>query len=494
MKIKISILFLTAILIIIIAGFRGTDNSTISAETQECIECHRSINPGIVADWENSLHSRTTVTLSLAKPEPERRISSFNIPEERKNIVIGCYECHGLEKRSHKDNFEHFGHSINLVVSPDDCATCHETEVKEYQHSKKGYALDILRKNQVYSKLVDTYTSLQTLNDKNELESTIFSHSKNESCYACHGTEIEVKGLKKIETDFGEIEVPELTNWPNTGVGRINPDGSFGACTSCHPRHNFSIEIARKPSTCGQCHLEPDVPAYNVYKESKHGTISENFENKFDFNAVPWVAGRDFTSPTCATCHNSLIADAQGNIIAERTHDFGARLWVRIFGLPFAHNQPITPKTYEIVNNDNQQLPTTFANVAARDFLINENEISGRKNKMGKICQSCHGSSWYTSHFANLDSTIIITNKMTQTATDMVSLAWENKIADPENPFDEPIEQLWVSTWLIYSNSIRYAMAMSGPDYAGFKNGYYNLSNTLQQMQSSLNQKKKRKQ
>ena len=236
-------------------------------------------------------------------------------------------------KGSHKDNFEHFGQSINLVVSPNDCATCHETEVKEYQHSKKGYALDILRKNPVYSKLVNTYTSMQTLNDKNELESSVLSHSKNESCYACHGTEIGVKGLKKIETDLGEIEVPELTNWPNTGVGRINPDGSFGACTSCHPRHNFSIEIARKPSTCGQCHLEPDVPAYNVYKESKHGTISENYENKFDFNAVPWVAGRDFTSPTCATCHNSLIADAQGNIIAKRTHDFGERLWVRTFRL-----------------------------------------------------------------------------------------------------------------------------------------------------------------
>ena len=82
---------------------------------------------------------------------------------------------------------------------------------------------------------------------------------------------------------------------------------------------------------------------------------------------------------------------------------------------------------------------------------------------------------------------------MTQTATDMVSVAWKNNMADPENPFDEPIEQLWVSTWLIYSNSIRYAAAMSGPDYAGFKNGYYSLSNTLKQMQSSLSQKKKQK-
>jgi hypothetical protein len=493
MNIKISIFLFSLVLVILIAGFRGENNSNISIQTQECIECHRGITPGIVADWENSLHSTTSVSISRIKPEPERRISSTDIPEDITNFVVGCYECHGLEKGNHKDNFEHFGHSINLVVSPNDCATCHETEVREYQHSKKGYALDILRKNPIYSKFVNTYTSLQTLNDKNELKSTMLSHSKNESCYACHGTEVGVTGLKKIETDLGEIEVPALTNWPNMGVGRINPDGSFGACTSCHPRHNFSIEIARKPSTCGQCHLEPDVPAYNVYKESKHGTIAENFENKFDFDAVPWVAGRDFTSPTCATCHSSLITDTEGNIIAKRTHDFGERLWVRIFGLPFAHNQPITPKTYEILNSDNLTLPTSFANIPAKDFLISDDEISERKNKMGKICKSCHGSSWVTSHFTNLDSTIISTNKMTQTATDMVSLAWKNKLADPGNPFDEPIEQQWISTWLIYSNSIRYAAAMSGPDYAGFKNGWYELSNTLQQMQSSLNQKKKRK-
>ena len=79
--------------------------------------------------------------------------------------------------------------------------------------------------------------------------------------------------MKKIFSKVGEIDVPDLANWPNQGVGRINPDGSLGACTSCHPRHSFSIEVARKPYTCSQCHLEPYVPAFEVYKESKHGNI-----------------------------------------------------------------------------------------------------------------------------------------------------------------------------------------------------------------------------
>ncbi len=53
---------------------------------------------------------------------------------------------------------------------------------------------------------------------------------------------------------------------------------------ACHPRHSLSIEIARRPSTCGQCHLEPDAPAYNVYKESKHGNIFESKKSEWTWD------------------------------------------------------------------------------------------------------------------------------------------------------------------------------------------------------------------
>lgn len=490
MKTRLIVTFSSAAIVFLLFSFLKTDNLSISPQSQECIDCHRAITPGIVYDWEAGLHSKTTPAMAKSYPEIERRISTVDIPETLANVVVGCYECHSLNGDRHKDNFEHFGFNINVVVSPNDCATCHQTEVNQYQHSKKGYAVDNLRKNPIYSLLVGTYTDIKTLDANHALQSFRSEHSENESCYACHGTEVNVSGTKTIETDLGEIEVPVLTNWPNMGVGRINPDGSSGACTSCHPRHGFSIEIARKPSTCGQCHLEPDVPAYNVYKESKHGTIYDHMEKKMNFSSVPWVVGRDFTAPTCATCHNSLITDADNNIIAERTHNFGSRLWVRIFGLPYAHPQPIQGSTFEIVNSDNQPLPTTFANLAASDFLIDENEMKIRKNVMGKVCKSCHGASWVNAHFNNLDSTVITTNRMTKTTTDLISLAWKNKTADPANPFEEPIEQMWVSSWLLYANSIRYATAMSGPDYAGFKNGWYDLSNTLRQMHSNLNQNK----
>jgi hypothetical protein len=55
--------------------------------------------------------------------------------------------------------------------------------------------------------------------------------------------------------------------------GRPNSDGTLGTCTACHTRHTASVEVARLPSTCGQCHLGPDHSQIEIYEESKHGVL-----------------------------------------------------------------------------------------------------------------------------------------------------------------------------------------------------------------------------
>ncbi len=40
--------------------------------------------------------------------------------------------------------------------------------------------------------------------------------------------------------------------------------------------------------------------------------------------------------------------------------------------------------------------------------------------------------------------------------------------------------------WLFYGNSVRYAAAMGGPDYASFKNGWWALNTNLQEMHEAL--------
>ncbi len=479
---KIYVLAFTFITLIFVNNIIAQPQK-ISEETETCIDCHGTIHPGIVHDWQKSRHAVTSPVDALKKKKLERRISADKVSTNLNNSVVGCYECHSLNPEKHKDNFDHYDFKINVIVTPNDCKACHPVEVKQYANSTKAHAVGNLAKNPVYSTLVNNTISVKKLK-KNKIMWDKASHiTEKETCYGCHGTVIKIKGTKTIITEDDEIEVPDMTGWPNQGVGRINPDGSMGACTACHSRHAFSIEDARKPYTCSQCHLEPDVPAYNVFKESKHGNIFSSRGYKWNFNNVPWVVGKDFTAPTCAVCHNSQITDPDGNIIAERNHNFDSRIWERIFGLPYSHPHPIHGATHTIKNADGLPLPTSFSNQAASEYLIDKNEVKVRKDKMKRTCKSCHSTDWVNNHFEEFDKTNAETNQMILTSTKLMQKAWDLGLADNKNPFDEEIEIIWTEQWVFYANSIRYASAMTGAyDYAAFKNGWWELSKGLQKM------------
>jgi hydroxylamine dehydrogenase len=312
----------------------------------------------------------------------------------------------------------------------------------------------------------------------------------NLSCLGCHGSVVQVAGVDTVHSDIGDVVMPRLTNWPNQGVGRINPDGTKGSCTACHTRHSFSLEIARKPYTCAQCHLEPDVPAWEVYRESKHGNIFLSKGEGWDMENVPWVVGKDFQAPTCATCHNSTLVSSDGTVIAERNHDFGSKLWVRLFGLIYSHPQPKSGNTTVIRNKDGLPLPTTFAGEIAAGFLIDSTEQATRIARMEQMCQSCHGTPWVEQHFAHLDTIEHETDGMTKSATQLVVKAWQEGLEDKTNPFDEAIERMWVEQWLFYANTMRYSAAMTGaPDYEAFEDGWWDMTKNLVQMKDMIDLK-----
>ena len=464
----------------------------LSDETLECVECHQIYTPGIVADWRASRHSKTTVEEALNKPELERRVSGTEIPEDLLSVAVGCFECHGLNPEAHADNFEHEGFNVNVVVSPNDCAVCHETDVNEYSGSKKAHAVGNLDKNPVYFALVETITGLKDFEEDDLVQLGSSGNTKGETCFACHGTRVTVAGKKTVKTAYADMEFPDLENWPNQGVGRLNPDGSRGSCTACHPRHSFSIAIARKPYTCLQCHLNPDVPGWEVYRESKHGNIFLSTGAAWNWDSVPWEVGKDFRAPTCAACHNALMVDAEGEIIARRTHDFGARLYVRIFGLIYSHPQPKAGNTDIIKNADGMPLPVTLTGQPASDFLIGEAEQARRRKDLVRICAACHSTSWAQGHFDQLDAAVTETDKMILTTTKLMLTAWNSGLVNLENPFDEGLEQKWTAQWLFYANSIRYGSAMGGPDYSTFKNGWWNLTKNLQDIKDFIELKKEK--
>ncbi len=373
------------------------------------------------------------------------------------------------------------GTNVHIVVTPNDCKTCHPTEVEQYAGSKKAHALGNLLRNPVYHELVDTVIGVKTIESGQITSQQPSQSTLKDVCFGCHGTKVDVDGTTQIQTRMGKLTLPQLTNWPNQGVGRENPDGSKGSCTSCHTRHQFSIEEARKPYTCSQCHGEPDVPAWPVYKFSKHGNIFSARHHTWNFDSVPWVVGKDFTAPTCATCHNSLIVSSNNEVIAERTHDFGSRLYLRIFGLIYAHPQPKSGDTTVLQNADGLPLPTTFQGQLAQQYLIDEAEQQHRWDTLKTVCKSCHSTQWTDRHFATFEQTVSEVDSMVLAATTLLETALERDFADKTNPFDEAIEQLWIKEWLFYANTVRYASAMTGAyKYTGFKQGWWDLTHNLQ--------------
>jgi hydroxylamine dehydrogenase len=307
-----------------------------------------------------------------------------------------------------------------------------------------------------------------------------------ESCIYCHGTEVTVEATAMRDTDLGEMEFPMLSGWPNQGVGRINPDGSQGSCTACHTRHRFSIAMARKPYTCSECHKGPDVPAYKVYGVSKHGNIYSSLGEDWSFDTVPWLVGSDFTAPTCAACHMSLVANEDGEVVVNRTHRISDRLPWRIMGLVYAHPHPKSPNTTVIRNSAGLSLPTEFSGEPVVEYVIDQAEQTNRRQTMKQICLSCHSAGWVDNQFARFERTIETTNQMTLTATNILAACWQKGLAEglPQGAdiFDEAIEKKWVEQWLFFANSTRYASAMAGADYGAFANGRWYMAKNIQEM------------
>jgi len=467
---------------------------SISEATAECIDCHSSFQPGIVKDWQNSRHSKMTPKEAMAVEGVARKVSSTTVPENLQTVVVGCAECHTLRPKAHADTFEHNSYDVHVVVSPDDCQTCHVTERKQYSKNIMAHAYGNLADNKLYQKL--QHSILAGTNYKNgkiNLEPAN-DDTRAEACYYCHGTKLELSGYETRDTEAaGELEFPIIKGWPNQGVGRLNLDGSMGACSACHTRHAFSIEMARKPYTCKECHVGPDVPAFKVYAASKHGNIFSAKNSSWNFKAVPWTVGKDFTAPTCATCHVSLLVNTDEEVVVERTHQMNNRLPWRILGLIYAHPHPAEPNTNIIRNKDGLPLPTDFAGGLATKFLIDEKEQDARRQAMQAACLNCHDASWVSGHWKRFENTIAETNAKTLAATRIMQDIWKLGLADRQDSiYNEAIERKWTETWLFHSNTIRFASAMGGGgDYGVFADGRYHLSKSLLELNDWLKLQKK---
>ncbi|MHC4557359.1 MAG: multiheme c-type cytochrome, partial [Planctomycetota bacterium] len=291
---------------------------SVSKHAQECIDCHADQNKGIVADWASSRHAHAN---------------------------ISCLDCHSAGPADNDISKEHFQHDktpVSVIVSPKDCSRCHPTEAAQYAKSKHANTLELIWK-------IDPWLNHGMNNDI----------ERQTGCFHCHGSIVKV-----------ENGIFDSSTWPNVGIGRINPDGSKGSCSSCHTRHKFSLSEARKPEACGQCHLGPDHPQIEIFNESKHGAIYNAQGDSWNWNAAPgtWTPGVDYRAPTCSVCHMSAV-----NRVTA-THDVTERL-------AWETQAPLTVR------------PSQFKPWPAKTDWQKE------RQKMETICLACHSPAWTKGHF-----------------------------------------------------------------------------------------------
>jgi hypothetical protein len=358
----------------------AADDSGQSEETQQCVSCHEDM-PGMVYQWEDSAHY---------------------------DAGVGCYECHKAEKDD-VDAIEHYTFDVAVIVSPKDCASCHPNEVAQHEGSHHAKGGDILN------------TSDGVLGQTIGGEPAVAV-----GCRQCHGSIVKVNEDGTLDT----------ATWPNTGIGRVNPDGSKGACSACHTRHRFSKEQARKPAACGKCHLGPDHPQKEVYEESKHGILYDAFSDELNMGSDEWIPGEHYTdAPTCSTCHMGATKNQ------ETTHDVATRLSWNL-------RAPISKRT------DNW-----------------EKKLAD----MQDVCSSCHGSPFVEGFYQQLDSFVGLYNdKFAIPAKEMRDLLMEEGVISKQN-FDDKIDWIYWELWHHEGRRARHGAAMSGPDYAWW-HGIYDVA------------------
>lgn len=384
----------------------------IDKATSECISCHGEKNAGkvIVEQWKGSRHAEAG---------------------------IGCLECHQAQKGD-IDGYEHEGHFIATIVTPNDCASCHETEAEQFttsHHADAGMIMGSL--DNVLAEVVEGHEAF--LDGANPAAAA--------GCWQCHGSRVQMQTDEAGNPKYNEYGVLLLDpkTWPNTGMGRINLDGSKGSCTACHSRHMFSVAQARQPENCGRCHLGPDHPQLEIYNESKHGINFRAHREKMNLDAQPWIVGEDYSAaPTCATCHMSATPDQ------EVTHDVGDRIsWT------------LRPKVSEKIDAaalakfEKQGIP------APEGFLTWEQ----RRDKMQNVCFQCHTKDFVLNFYTQYDNQVTLYND--KFGKPALSLMKELKAQDmiTATPFDDKIEWTYFYLWHHEGRRARMGASMMGPDY-----------------------------
>lgn len=433
------------------------EHVAIPVKSQQCVDCHQKSSPGIIDHWRLSTHAEKGV---------------------------GCVECHQAQ-HGDVDAFDHYGALIATIVTPRDCSRCHKKEAEEFAHSHHAKAGNILASLDNF--LAETVegsrvpfnphspTPSMDVKEVNGMSSAFVG------CLQCHGSKVALQSidggmitvdqlkpddqgqptnkevLAKVKRNENKRPMLHSGTWPNTGIGRLNLDGSRGSCSACHSRHDFSPRRARQPENCGKCHLGPDHPQEEIYEESKHGVAFRDLKQHMKLDGKEWILGVDYSqAPTCATCHMSGHTRNDGQV----THDAGLRI-------SWTNRPPVsalldTGEDGEIVKETD---PTK------RQALIVDT-WQEKRTRMQNVCFHCHTPDYVNGFYKQYDDFVINYNEKFAKPGEKIMAALREHELITAKQFDEEIEWTWFYLWHHEGRRARHGASMMAPDYAHWHGMY----------------------
>ncbi len=465
-RIKLVLLFLFPVLFASLMAWATTQHSmdVKDPEVQQinvkCVNCHLKENNSLVEQWENSPHAAA------------------------QDGQVGCYNCHAAESGD-QYGFDHEGAYIRTVLTPNDCSYCHEKEFEEMKTSHHATAGEIM-------------ASLD-----NALAEVIASFPETKAdavngCWQCHGSIVSYQKDEEgnlLKNAQGSPK-PDPMTWPNTGIGRINVDGSKGTCNACHSKHSFKASVARQPKNCGKCHMGPDHPQLEVYEESKHGIAFEaamkgDVQNGMNIlKDGDWILGKDYYfAPTCSSCHMGAYVKSNGSI-QPSSHNPGNRI-------SWTLRPKVSTKINRVVFTDGSESdvpgdipPRPGQKVRDKTYVREGNSLKGviqekqikkvtswkqRRKEMQGACKQCHSLSQIEGFYMQYDSLVVTYNdKFAKPALNLVKELKADDIWEGTG-FQTHLGYTWFELWHHEGRRARHGAAMLGPDYTHW-HGMYEVS------------------
>jgi hypothetical protein len=351
-----------------------------------CAECHANLQYSVVHEYELSVHAQKKVN---------------------------CLECH--QPAGGQQGHDHHGFVLAEHVTAANCRACHEPVYQQYlrsRHAAPSWAAvhgdkDFTPEQVAFSEQFHPGGCKRPANPLTALEGKPAAQS---GCTNCHS------------------------------VGRPNADGTIGTCTACHTRHTASVEVARLPTTCGQCHMGPDHSQLEIYEESKHGVLFQAQRKLLDLSAPPRkLTTRDMFVPTCATCHMSGINGL--NV----THDPSERLSYNLFA-------EITDRRPNYAR----------AQAAMKD-----------------LCRNCHTQSVIDRVYGEAEQVVTSTNDKVREARAMVEALRKEGVLE-STPFQKPIDFAYFDLWHYYGRTAKHGAFMGGADFVQWHGNYPLLKHTVE--------------